>query len=154
MAETLTCPTCGNAKLLSSDGGLFCRNCWQTVDEFSVPLPLRATYSAQTLDHDQSIGSEKALVQAIREALTCRGWRVYRIGQHVVKNAGSDPGCPDLLVIKPACKPYPAVIRLIEVKFGRNRPTKEQQEVIDTGAARAVWSVAEALEYCGEGEEI
>ena len=149
----MTCPVCHNDKLLTHDGGLFCRNCWEVVEEPRKPSQFtpRATHNTQrALDDIPAIDNEKALVREITLQLTRRGWRVYHIGQLVARGSGSTPGVPDLLCVKPALPPYPALVRLIEVKFGKNKPTAEQQELIDAGAAVAVWSIGEALAYCGE----
>jgi VRR-NUC domain. len=141
---------------MHSDGGLFCRTCWELADEQPQPAGMtpRATHNAQMPSTEAiTIDSEKALVREITRQLTTRGWRVYHIGQLIARGSGSTPGVPDLLCVKPALPPYAALVRLIEVKFGRNQPSAAQQELIDAGASVAVWSVAEALQATGETEE-
>jgi hypothetical protein len=151
--NAMKCPTCGNGELMNSNGGLFCRECWNVaeVSQTTATNALRATHTEKRrLDDIPVIDCEKALVREITLQLTRRGWKVYHIGQLVARGSGSTPGVPDLMCVKPACRPYPAMVRLIEVKFGKNKPTTEQQELIDAGAACAVWSVREALDYCEE----
>jgi hypothetical protein len=150
------CLNCGSDNLMNSDGGLFCRNCWQLADGAQKPAvsSLRCPQTRETAKSVQSaIDSEKALVQAITRALTVRGWRVCHVGQFVAKGSGTTLGFPDLVAIKPADPPYPAIIRLMEVKFGRNKPTLEQRAFYEMGAAAIVWTVADALEYCGYEED-
>jgi hypothetical protein len=151
--QGVKCLNCGSGELMNSDGGLFCRNCWQLAEETPKPpaSSLRAPQTREAEPPEQSaIDSEKALVRAITRALTRRGWRVCHVGQFVAKGSGTTVGFPDLCCIKPATAPYPAIIKLIEVKHGRNQPTLEQQAFYEMGAAAIVWSVADALEYCGE----
>lgn len=149
------CRNCGSGDLMNSDGGLFCRNCWQLPDGAQKP-PIKTLRDTETQERakpvQSAIDSEKALVQAITRALTDRGWRVCHVGQFVAKGSGTTVGFPDLVAIKPACAPYPAIIRLLEVKYGKNKPTADQQAFVEMGAAAIVWSVADALEYCGYEE--
>ena len=149
----MKCQYCGSGELMNSDGGLFCRECWQLADGAQKP-PISSLRCPETRETDKPpvsvIDSEKALVKAIARALTQRGWRVCPVGQFVAKGSGTTVGFPDLCAIKPATPPYPAIIKLMEVKFGRNKPTLEQQAFVAMGAAGIVWTVADALEYCGE----
>ena len=140
---------CGNTNLLKSSGGLFCNRCWNTV---ATPAHL-AALSAPVYQEAERLSaptSEAELVEQIRTELTRRGWRVWRIGQDIVKGSGSDPGVPDLLCVRPGEPPFAPLVRLLEVKFGSNGPTPEQQALISLGAAQAVWSVSEALVAVGE----
>lgn len=139
-----TCPYCQTA-LLNSDKGLFCRTCYKVIETvFEGQKPARKP--VQPLKSAETYKNEAELVEAIREALEARGWQVWRIGQHVVKGSGSDAGVPDLLCVYPRHGYHPAIVRLIEAKHGYNKPTPEQQVLIDIGASVAVWSVEEALE--------
>jgi len=137
------CRSC-KTELMTSSMGLFCRTCYVLVETPSQPSapPARREKPLQPAQWK----NEAELVQAIREAVQARGWRVYRIGQHIVKGSGSDAGVPDLLCIYPAAPPHTAIIRLLEAKVHPNTPTTEQQEIIDIGASVAVYSVEEALE--------
>lgn len=148
------CPRCGTATLTSSDGP-FCPRCWEPahVPALQIPGALRVFDSirpAEATPEPETYDRESELVQAIRAAFQARGWLVYCIGQHVVRGSGSDEGVPDMLVVKPACAPYPAVVRLLECKIGRNGATEAQQKLIDAGASYLVRSVREALEAAGE----
>jgi hypothetical protein len=42
------------------------------------------------------------VLETIRQGLTLLGYEVLRVGQWRTDHAGSDPGCPDLLVSHPA----------------------------------------------------
>jgi hypothetical protein len=99
----------------------------------------------QTLCHNPQ--NEAELVKAITDELTARGWTILRIGQHVAKGSGTTTGTPDLACYHPCIKPF---CRLVEVKFGTNKPTPAQQALIEAGASIAVWSVDEALAALGE----
>lgn len=148
-----TCSRCGSASLLPSNDGLFCRQCWQLVDapaEYSVSLPHATQSEKRAIDDIPVIDCEKALVREITRQLTARGWRVYHIGQLIARGSGTTAGVPDLLCVKPAQPPYPAIVRLLETKFGKNRPSAAQQELIDAGASVAVYTVREALAAVGE----
>ena len=62
----------------------------------------------------------------------------------------ADAGVPDLLCILPKQGRHPAIIKLLEAKRRPNKPTSEQQKLIDMGASVAVYSVADAMAALGE----
>lgn len=147
--DTPLCKKCGR-RLNSAGNDWCCTVCGDVFPKLQTPPVVRREKPAQPPKHEQWRGSEAKLVEAILKTVTARGWRVYRIGQHIVKGSGSDAGVPDLLCILPQRPPYPAIVRLLEVKVKPNKPTAEQQEIIDIGGAAAVYSVQEALEALGE----
>lgn len=148
--ENINCPKCERRLNSAGKDWWCCTVCGDVFPKLQTPPVVRRDRLAQPPKPEQWRGSEAQLVEAIREAVTARGWRVYRVGQHVVKGSGSDAGVPDLTCILPQRPPYPAIIKLLEVKVAPNKPTAEQQEIIDIGGAYAVYSVLEALEALGE----
>jgi hypothetical protein len=142
------CSVCG-CNLLQSGEGLFCFRC-QVLR--GVPKTRTTPKTEPRETSDSEFKNEAELVEAIRRVLESRGWAVYRIGQHRADLSGTDAGVPDLWCIYPPQHPYPAIEKRLEVKFGYNQPTAEQQKLIDWGVSVAVWSVKEALRAVGELE--
>jgi len=133
----------------ASDGKeLFCRVCYKVIErggrETNRGKPTPPPRPTETYRN------EPELVKAICAALKAAGVKYKRIGQHVVKNSGSDAGVPDLMWWLPRTGHYPARVGFLEAKVHPNKPTPEQQELIDDGVSVAVYSVAEALEALGE----
>lgn len=137
----MKCSLCGGA-CVNSDRGWFCYPCQRLSKGFSITSIKPAT--------DSPFRNEAELVQAIRKALIGRGWLVYRIGQHRADRAGTDAGVPDLMCIRAGTPPYPPIIKLIEVKFGKNQLTPAQKKLTDLGAAFEARSIENALKICGE----
>jgi hypothetical protein len=101
------------------------------------------------------IGTESALVEAIRQALTVRGYIVRRCNQWRADRSGSDV-CPDLLVWRPMRMLFPKPhdtftpwAICMEVKTARGRLSKQQQIDADEGRIVIVRSVADALSAVG-----
>lgn len=105
-------------------------------------------------------GTEKALVQAITEALRARGCRVMRCGQYIARGSGSDAGLPDLWVRPPVLRNCPDCHETtprgwwigLECKTARGTLSPAQRELADAGAIIVVRSVADALRAVGASE--
>lgn len=136
---------------MQSDRGYFCMPCQKLVP-VEVPKQPRATpsKSVQPAQTAETYRNEAELVKAICAALKAAGVKYKRIGQRVVKDSGSDAGVPDLMWWLPKSGYYPARFGFLEAKVKPNKPTPEQQELIDDGVSVAVYSVQEALEALGE----
>jgi hypothetical protein len=117
------------------------------VDAFESALPTEPRRTRNKREYEPGCNDEADVVELIRIDLPRYGWEVYRIQQRDSRRAGSDPGVPDLLCVKPQGAKK-ALVVLLEVKH-RAELSKEQKHLCDMRAATCVRTRREARIACG-----
>lgn len=84
---------------------------------------------------------EADLVDAIYKDLRADGYIVLRVGQYRAKGSGTDIGTPDLFISHPRTGNRHWAL---EAKLPGEKPSAEQQALIDAGVSCIVQSVEEA----------
>ena len=145
----MTCAKCGGPlryEPVSPVGPVFACACghgvvaaaWVTHSGFSPETPYKPTNAEDKL--------EKTLVAHVTHELEKLGFRVGHVGQRRAKHSGTTVGLGDMLVNRTEWGNW---WRMIETKAGKNKPSDEQQALIDAGVmdlARSLEDVLAALE--------
>lgn len=83
---------------------------------------------------------EAHLLAQVRDLARRTGWRTY----HTLRSTGSEPGFPDLVLLRPSRDNTLSECLVVELKAGRGQPTTEQAAWLADfakvpGIATAVW---------------